>query len=138
MRAALDDRGGLTWIAPACGEAPGDQRQLPDPHVEDQRAREAGERVPVERGARLLGILVARDERHRGGGVAVGHRDARIRGGGDARRHARHHLERHAGRGEHLGLLAAAAEHERIPALQPHDALAGARELDEQGARLVL
>ena len=33
-----------------------------------------------------------------------------------------HDLERHAGGGERLGLLAAAPEHERVAALEPHDA----------------
>ena len=36
-----------------------------------------------------------------------------------------HHLERDAGGGERLGLLAAAAEHERVAALEPHDAARG-------------
>ena len=33
---------------------------------------------------------------------------------------------------ERLGLLAAAAEHERVAALEPHDACAGRAVLDEQ------
>ena len=43
-----------------------------------------------------------------------------------------HHLERHARGGERLGLLAAAPEHERVAALEPHDGGAGAAPLDEQ------
>ena len=52
--------------------------------------------------------------------------------GGDRRRHAGHHLDGNAGVEQRLGFLAAAAEHERVSALEPDDAAAGASELDEQ------
>ena len=42
------------------------------------------------------------------------------------------------GRGQGGGLLAAAGEHERVAALEPHDGAAGAPALDEQGVDLVL
>ena len=43
--------------------------------------------------------------------------DTRVGGGCYGGGNARQHLERHAGGGQSLGLLAAAAEHERIAAL---------------------
>ena len=46
-----------------------------------------------------------------------------------------HDLERHARRGERLRLLAAATEHERIAALEPHDALALPRGAGRGAAR---
>ena len=138
MGAALDHRGRLARVAPGRDQPLRDQRQVLDPHVEDERAGEARERVPVERGLRLLRVLVAGDERDRRRGVAVRDRDARVGGRRHAGRHAGHDLERHARRGQRLRLLAAAPEHERVAALQPHDAPAGAAELDEQRVDLLL
>ena len=80
----------------------------------------------------LRRVLVAGHERDRAGAVAVRHRDPRVRGGGDARGHPGHDLERDPGRAQRLGLLAAAAEHERIAALQPHDLAPGGAVLDQQ------
>ena len=71
--------------------------------------------------------------------AAVGDRDAGVGGRADGAGDAGHDLERDAGRGERLGLLAAAAEHERVAALQPHDASRPVRPaLDEQRVDLVL
>ena len=86
QRAALDRGRGLGRIAPRLDQAAGDVGQVLDAHVEDERAREARERLPVERRLGLLRILVAGDERDRRGVVAVGHGNAGVRGGGDARR----------------------------------------------------
>src|SRR5262249_8360233 len=47
-------------------------------------------------------------------------------------------LERHPRNGERLGLLAAAPEHERVAALQPHDLEPFPAELDEQRVQLGL
>ena len=78
-----------------CGdELLGDPRQLADAHVEDERPGEARERLPVDRGLRLGGILVAGDERHRARRAAERHRDAGVGGRGDARGHAGDDLER--------------------------------------------
>ena len=63
-------------------------------HVEDERAREGGERRPVERGLRLGGVLVAGDERDAAGQVAVGDGDAGVGGRGHAGGDAGHDLER--------------------------------------------
>src|SRR3954469_13022643 len=51
----------------------------------------------------------------------------------DPRRDRRHDFERHAGGHEGLGFLAATAEDERVATLEPHDALAAAGELDQEG-----
>ena len=64
--------------------------------------------------------------------AAVRHRDAgqlrrRDRGG-----HARHDLERNPGRRQRQRFFAAAAEHERVAALEPDDALALPRGADHQ------
>ena len=91
-----------------------------------------GERGPVERGLRLGRVLVAGDERHAAGELAVRDRDAGVGGRGDAGRHAGHDLERDAGLAQHERLLAAAAEHERVAALEAHDAPPGARVLEQQ------
>ena len=91
-------------------------------HEDHERAAGARQRVPVDVGAALGRVLVAGDHGEVGGQAAVGHRDAGVRGGADRAGDAGHHLERDAGRGERLGLLAAAPEHERVAALQPHDA----------------
>src|SRR5436190_3405285 len=58
--------------------------------------------------------------------------DARVRGGRDPRRHPGHDLELHPGFGERQRLLAAASEHQRVTALQPHDTLPIATELHEE------
>ena len=56
----------------------------------------------------------------------------------EGRGHAGHDLERNAGVGQRFGLFAAAAEDERIAALEAHDGEAAARALDQHGADLVL
>ena len=86
----------------------------------------------------FAGILVAGDERDRRGVVAMGDRDPRVGRRGDAGRDAGDDLELDPGGGERLGLLAAAAEHERVAALEPHDAAARARALDHQRLDLLL
>ena len=69
----------------------------------------------------LRRVLVAGDDRDVRRHAAVRHRDPGVRGRGDRAGDAGHDLERHAGGEQRLGLLAAAAEHERVAALQPHD-----------------
>ena len=128
QRAAFDHRRRLVLRATGADQPPRDLAQLFHAHVEDERSREAPERVPVERALVLLRILVTRDERDRGRLGAVGHRDARVGGRRDAGRHTRDDLERDAGGGQRLSLLAAAPEHEGVAALQAHDTAALARE----------
>jgi hypothetical protein len=66
------------------------------------------------------------------------HRDARVGRRRDSRRDSGHDRERYAGALERLGLLAAAPEHERVPALQADDSLARPREVDQQTVDLLL
>ncbi|MEJ7718148.1 MAG: hypothetical protein WKF31_09370 [Thermoleophilaceae bacterium] len=138
QRAALDDRHRLLGRPTRGGEPRGDQPKVLDPHIEHERAREGRERGPVERRLGLLGVLVAGHQGHRGGLVAVGDRHAGVGGRRHPRRHAGHHLEGHARRGQRLGLLAAPTEHERIAALEAHHRSPGAPHLHEQRVDLLL
>ena len=68
----------------------------------------------------------------------MGQRDAGIRGDPIRRGHTRHDLERDPVVGERFEFLAAAAEDERVTALQAHDTFAFAGEPDEQRADAIL
>ena len=61
----------------------------------------------------------------------MGQRNAGVGEAADPGGDARHHPERHAGRGQRQRLLAAAPEHERIAALQAQDAQARPGEIDQ-------
>ncbi len=63
--------------------------------------------------------------------VAVGNRDARIGEPTDPRRYPRHDAKRHVILDQRQRLLAPTPEDEGIAALQPEDAIARLRELDE-------
>ena len=63
-----------------------------------------------------------RDDEERRRDAAVRDRNAGQRRRRDGARHARHDVERNAGALQRQRFFAAAAEHERIAALQPHDA----------------
>ena len=65
-------------------------------------------------------------------------RDLRRRRGPVGRADPGHHLHRNAGSAGDFGFLAAAAEHERVPALEPHDVLARTGHADQQFADLFL
>ena len=72
-------------------------RDLAQPlHAHQKNFRPAQPRQvrPIDRRFRLGRVLVAGDERHRRGEIAMRHRNARVGRRGDGRRHARHHLER--------------------------------------------
>ena len=73
------------------------------------------------RGVECLDV-VRGERRHRLRDAAVRDRDARRLGNGGDRRDAGHELERDAGADERERLLPAAAEDERVAALQAHDA----------------
>jgi len=75
-------------------------------------------------------------ERRRQGPVGDG--DAGVGRDRHRRGDAGHDLERHAGGGQGLGLLAAPPEHERVAALEAYDALAPQSPLHEQGVDLLL
>ena len=94
--AAHDDRGGLVGRAAARDELLGDPVERADAHVEAERAREGGERRPVDERLGLGRILVAGDEGDRARHAPLGDRDARVGGGGDPARDRGDDLERHA------------------------------------------
>ena len=77
-------------------------------------------------------------ERDGGRELAVRDRDARVGRRGDPGGDPRDDLERDAGLQADERLLAAAAEHERVAALEPHHAPPGARMLEQQPVRLLL
>ena len=89
---------GSSDARPALAQRVGDAGQGLDAHVEDERAREACQRLPVQHRLRLVGILVAGDEGDGAGGVAVGDGDAGVGGRGDACGDAGHDLVADAGR----------------------------------------
>src|SRR4029077_5577039 len=120
--AAFDRRRGLLRIAAGGDQRGGVLAQPFDAHVEDERAGEGGECVPVECRLRLLRVLVAGDEGDRGGVVAVGDGDPGVGGRGDPGGHAGDDLELDPGRAQRFALLGAAAEDERVAALPPHHA----------------
>ena len=62
----------------------------------------------------------------------MGDRDPGVGGRGDPGGDAGDDLELDPGRGQRLGLLAAAAEDERVAALEPDDAAPGPGALDHQ------
>ena len=74
---------------------------------------------------------MARRQDHRVVGVARGCRDCRIGEAAEPGRDAGHDAERHAGPHQGQRLLAAAAEHEGVAALEAQHALALAREFDQ-------
>ena len=132
------DRRGLVGGTPGLDQRPRDRLEVADPHVEHERAGERGKRRPVERTFGFVRGLVPGDERDRRRVVPVGDRDSRVGGGGHARRHARHDLERNAGLGQCLGLLAAAPEHERVAALEADHRPSRPSKLDQRAADLIL
>ena len=106
-----------------------------EPHEDDERSRRRRERVVVEVVARGR---VPGDERHLRRDAAVGDRDPDRRGHGAHRRHAGHDLALDPGCGQRERLLAAAAEDERVAALEAHDLEPLPPELDEQVVQLGL
>ena len=70
--------------------------------------------------------------------VAVRQRDAGVAGHTAGRGDARHHLERRCRGGQRLHLLAAAAEDERVAALEAHHLLAFARQSHQQRVDFLL
>ena len=129
---------GSSGGAPARDQLRRDPRQRLDAHVEDQRARERGQRGPIQSGLRLVGVLVAGHERDAGRQLAVRDRDARVGGRRDPRGDPGHDLVRDAGRAQHERLLAAAPEHERVAALEPHHGPPAGPVLDQQPVDLLL
>ena len=116
--------GGSAAVHPGLQQARRDLRQGRDAHEEHQRPSRADQGVEVD-GKRLPRLGPACDDMEGGAVVPVGHRDApvgrRRDGGGDAG----DLLKIDARRGQRLQLLAAPAEEEGVPALQPHHIVPG-------------
>ena len=81
---------------------------------------------------------VAGDEGHGGSVLAVRQRHAGVGRDAERRGDAGNDLEGDAGIGQRFGFFAAAAEDERIAALEAHHVPAAARALDEHGADFFL
>ncbi len=90
-----------------------DEAEPLDPHEENLRAAQLRQLPPVERRIGLGRVLVAGDEGHHRGEIAVRHRDARIGRGRDGRGHAGTLLERNARAHQFPRLLAPRARRRR-------------------------
>ncbi len=86
----------------------------------------------------MPGWQMAGDDRDILSDTTVGDRDAGVRGGGECRGHPRDNRAPHAGEPARLRLLAAAAEQERVPALEPDDHTTLKRPFDQQRVDAVL
>ena len=117
--AARQHRGGRLGVASGGDQAVAHEGRLADAHIDDERRLRVGEFRPV--GFRLGVGVVRRDERHFGRFVAKRQRQPGLGGAAERRRHAGHHDDRDAGIAQIVQLFAAAAEDERIAALQAHD-----------------
>ncbi len=106
------------------------------PHVDDQGLAGSGELLPI--GLLALLLAVARDKDGALGMVAVGERNARIGGGTGGSCDAGHHGEGDALLCQHFQLLAATAEHEGIPPLEPHHPVARPGVFNQQAVGLFL
>ena len=118
---------GVAPASPAIHQCGGDPLEIVHHHVEHDRLAGAGERRPVE----ILVGAVTGGENDRAVDAAQrrrnGRRGERRKPGGDAGNDA----EGDARRRQRHRLLAAAAEHEGIAALEPQHALPGARQRDQ-------
>ena len=109
---------------------------IAQPHIDRNRLARLQERRPVEID---LAVLPVAGHEHAGlRVVAMGEGNARIGRRADRRGNARADLKRDPLRGERFDLLAAAAEHEGIAALETQHPLALLGELDQQRADLAL
>ena len=95
--AAVDQGGRGVGIHARVQQVPGDVGQVLHAHDEDQGGGAGGQGLPVVHGTGLVRVLVAGDDGHRRGEVAVGQRDARIGRGRDGAADAGHFLKGHAG-----------------------------------------
>ena len=138
-RAPADDGGGRLGGPAVARSASRRSRAGLHAHQEDERVDGGGQAAPSRSPVSALSgsswpVTTAKLD----GDAAVGDGDAGVGGHGDGGGDAGHDLEGDAGVAQRLRLLAAAAEDERVAALQPDDALALAGLLDEQGVDRVL
>ena len=117
-----------------------DQTGGGDAHVNHERILPGLERGKIEMGeARLAAAgFLAGEEGDAVRDVAMGERDLQAGGGGERSGDAGDDLDVDAGSAQSRDLLAGAAKDERVPALQPHDGLAGGSVLDHQRLDLLL
>ena len=120
---------GVSGDLPAAIRPSASSCETRDAHEDDERARRLRELVEVEL---VVGGRAAGDDGHLRGEAAMRQRDPGRCGHGRERRHAGNDLGGDSRRRERLDLLAAAAEEERIAALQAHDRLEAPAERDEQ------
>jgi hypothetical protein len=122
--AVLYDRRRGVGRASVFDQLAGGLRQLAHAHEEHQRAVDSGQRGPVE-------ALVPRHHGELLGEPALCHRDPSGGRYGDRAGHARHDFDRHAGLPARVDLLPAAAQDERVAALEPDDVVTGPSLLDQ-------
>ena len=123
QRAGGNHGGGRMGIASQRYQLRHHFRQAREAHVKDQGALKREFRK-TQRCLLTFGPAgVGRDKRHAGAQPAMRHRDAKVRGCGDAGSDARDDLEGNACLCQCQGLFAAAAENEGVPALETHDPL---------------
>ena len=96
-------------------------------HEHDLGAGDFGDLLVAQGRGRIRRIAVAGEHGEAGAMLAVREGNARVIRRGDDRRNARHDFEMDFRRRQRLGFFAAAAENERIAALEPDDAFAFAR-----------
>ena len=123
-RGALDDGDRMIGLRPGGAQPRDDARQLGDAHVEDDRVLRVGKEAPVGRRA---AVVVTGHEGDALRQAAVGEGQSRARRRAERRGDAGHHGVGDAVRLQDLEFLAAAAEHERVTALQARHALAARR-----------
>ena len=109
-----------------------DRIEAPGAHENHERPAGLRERGPIGVGGSLRGILVAGHDGEVRREAAVGDRDSCVGGCRDRAGDTGHDFERNARVDEHLGLFAAAAEHERVAALEPHHGRSGLTVLDQR------
>ncbi len=129
-RGILHDRHRQIRGRAAVHQARRDLGQPRHPHIQNDRQLRPRQRPPLQAALIARGVL-AGDQDDAVVGIAGGRRDIGIGQSGDARGHAGDDAERDAGGDEAHGLLAAAAEHERIAALQAQHPQALARQFDQ-------
>ena len=125
----VNDRRRQIRVRAARNELMRERLDVAQPHIDRDRLARLQERRPVEIDFAVL--PVAGHEYASVRVVAMGEGNARIGRRADRRRDPRTDLKRNPLRGERFDLLAAAAEHERIAALETQHPLALLGELDQ-------
>lgn len=112
------------------------QRQRMDAHIDRHRRTRARQRGEVQPESSVHGVTGG--QRDHPALVSMRQRHGRIRGTGESGGNAWDDLEWHAGGGQRLDFLAAAAEDQRVAAFQPHHAPAIACQADQERVDILL